>query len=154
MIDEQVRQRGFPEVDLIFRHKMEGTYEQVKAIFRDASVQILEPPGSREFLIADVPVCGYRFGSNQLGPLDGLGLYHTGHFTMPLSPKYATRLAISKLSGYYRLSGTESDKVNARQIQHAYRELYLRPGSTTEEFVMRNMAAWRKPAAISPLSIV
>ena len=153
LVDRVIDQHGLSELELNYRIRTEDNFERVSEIIGSASIEILTPPGRREFLIGDAPVCGYRAGVKLLGPHEGLGLYGTDFFVMPLTPRHMLRIPARQESGFRQVSGKVTDESNVRQIRNAYREVFSRPSSGMESFIQRNRRAWTRRADIPQLSV-
>jgi hypothetical protein len=150
-----VRDRQQEMVQSLFRVKAEEAFRRIQSIFSRVTFEIVEAPKSREFLIADAPVCGTspRGQRHETGPHNGLGIYSAREWTMPLTPKHAIRLP-SQSAAYSKANNKQVDKINAAQIRNSHRHVYLRPpGRALVEFVRQGAVDWRRPPAIEPLRL-
>lgn len=150
-----VRDRQQEMVESLFRVKVEEAFRRVQRIFSQITFEIIAAPKSKEFLIADAPVCGTspHGRRHETGPHNGLGLYAARQWTMPLTPKYAIRLP-SQEAAYSKANNKQIDKINAAQVRNSYRHVYFRPpGNALVEFVLQSADEWRKPPVVEPLRL-
>jgi hypothetical protein len=117
----------------LWRERVESLYLQARAMTDAAGLEILQPPGSGEFLIGDVPALTVRADSLGVGVLGGIALAEAQSIFLPLGPRHLA--ALGRTDEIIQLTSDQVAETNARQLRGAIDYVYLRPESPLIETV-------------------
>jgi hypothetical protein len=116
---------------VLFRVRVEDLFRKVRGDLRSAGLEILRPERG-EFLIGDTPALTLA-RDGRVGVLGGVPLGDAANVLLPLSPTCCAGLGPAHRT--HMVSKDVVDRINAIQVQAAYRHVYFRPSSGLQTFV-------------------
>lgn len=117
----------------VFRLRVVDMFHAARDLSAARGLQIIRPQRG-EFLIGDVPAITIDIKRRALGVLSGVAFGNATTVVLPLGP---TRLAaLGNADSFDSVPSTIVTQLNAFQIAKAKTNVYMRPGSGLESFVL------------------
>lgn len=131
--------RHLYETGFIFRFRVTELFEQARDYARNAALEIGFLHADDELLIGDVPSLTVARNGATAGVLGGVPFAQAGTVVMPLGPHRVASLGRQRA---WRLIPRDFvGRLNALQVAHAQREVFMRPDSGLDSWV-KARAPW------------
>lgn len=151
-IDMTKKSNKFDPADSFRKNAAEFFVELTDYLDR-CQVQILVAPKDRYFVLGDTPVVAEGdppVGASKVHYIPPIQDAEVVHF--PVHPKFCVRFPAA-YPGYVELGRSAVDRINRRQVEQAYREVYFFTDPRTRQFVMNEARGHRAWPNIGDLTI-
>jgi len=125
-----------------FRKSAAEFFVELTEYLSRCQMEILVAPRGRSFVIGDTPVVAEgappvgTIRTHYVPPLQDSDIVH-----FPVHPRFCLRFPTAS-SGYVDAGGRAVDRINERQIERSYREVYFVSNPKTQRFVLERAKSW------------